>query len=125
MASFLGILKKIGGVAVAVEPFAVPLVSALVPGAAGPLAVLHNLVVKAEETFTQPGSGAQKKTFVVEQFNALMTMIQPILKEKAGIILTFDPQVVSESVDSIVTGLNASKKLYETFDVAKVPVPGE
>ena len=94
--------------AIAMPSFILPLVLQLV-------AVLPGLIQHAETAFSgQPGSGDQKKAFVLEAATALllsMGTINPTLmtkKQSDAVMAT-----IASIIDSIVLALNTAK-LFET-----------
>ncbi len=118
--SFISILKKIGGVALAVDQMGAPYVSLFNPAAGAVMNAVAGLVVKAETTYTGEKQGTAKKQIVLDEFEALFPMFQTVLKEQAGLILTFDATQVSSLIDATVAQMNAAKALHDTFKIAKV-----
>lgn len=120
MPSFLSILKTIGTVAQVAEPFAEVSLSLFNPAAGAALHAIFGLVTKAEQTYTGEKQGTTKKQVVMDEFEAMFPLFQTVLKEQAGLLLTFDSAQVGNLVDATIAQLNAAKALHDTFKIQKL-----
>ncbi len=117
--SFLSIIKAVGKDLLIADKFAAPYVSLFNPAAGAVMNAVAGLVVKAESTYAGEKQGTAKKQIVLDEFEALFPMFQTVLKEQAGLMLTFDAGQVSSLIDATVAQMNAAKALHDTFKIAK------
>ena len=118
--SFLSILKTIGKDLVIADRVAAPFVGLFNPAIGSAMTTIGNLVVKAETVYTGEKQGVAKKQLVIDEFTALFPLFQNVLKDQAGLLLTFDASQVGNLIDATVAQINAAKALHDTFKLEKV-----
>ncbi len=118
--SFVSILKTIGKDLIIGEQAAAPFIGMLIPAAAAPLALINQLVIKAENTYQGEKQGATKLQVVQDEFTALLPMVQEILKEAGGINVEMSGDAITALINASVAQMNAAKALHDSFKVTKV-----
>jgi hypothetical protein len=122
MASFLSILKSAWGGFQKAEPVIGTALSALNPAAGAIFNTVTTAINGAETFFSTPKSGAQKSSFVVQNFEQGLAVAQEIFAAR-GENLTYDPKALQAFIDSQVAAMNALSNLTGSIKTAPVAAP--
>ncbi len=125
--SFLSILRKIGTVTLGIEHAAGPIIGALYPPLAQPLAQLDGLfqrlqstVMTVEQNNPVDGSGALKAAAVKADFAAGLQTTQDVLALTHK-KLTYDEALLQQAIDAQVLAYNTMAKVKASFKVVDLP----
>lgn len=119
MASFLSILKSAWGGFQKAEPVIGTALSALNPAAGAIFNTVTTAINGAETFFSAPKSGAQKSTFVVQNFEQGLAVAQEIFAMR-GENLTYDPAALQSFINAQVAAMNALAGLTGSLKTAPV-----
>lgn len=117
--NFLGILKKVERGVASVIPVALPILQGVNPAAGALVGAIISAINKAEQTHTEPGSGAIKSIAVQDDFAAGLAVTQDILA-LSGNKLSYDNDLLKEAIDAQVKMFNATTKLKASFKIEKL-----
>lgn len=125
--SFLGVLKKIGSVAIGIEHVAVPLISVADPVLAPWLARLDGwltrtqaAVLSVEHTVTEAKAGGLKQASVVADFENGLESAQTALAI-TGKKIEYDMDKYKAVVDGFVAAYNAAAEFKKTWKIVDLP----
>lgn len=124
MASFLGVLKGIGKVAlgIATNPLTPVAVSYIYPPAGPMLKRLQSAIMSIEEAHAEAGkikSGAEKFSYVQTDFVESLDVAKEALR-LSGKDLTYDPLALENAINMQVAALNAANKLKESLKIVDI-----
>lgn len=118
--SFLSILKTVGKDALGIVSVAAPIIEMIDPAIGEPLTIISNMIIKAEQVYTEEKQGTSKKQYVMDEFTALLPLFQSAIKAKLGYVMTIDAAQVGNLIDSTVAQFNAAAALHSSFTFTKV-----
>lgn len=128
--SFLGILKKIGNVALGIEHVAAPVLGGLYPPAAPWLAkldnvvqLLHGSIIATETNAPADGQGGIKSEAVNADLNAYIDTMNAGLAF-ANKKIVDDPALRQAAINAVVAGYNATaqwKASFKTVEISAAP----
>ncbi len=129
--NFLGILRKVGGIALQIEHIAQPIVTTFVPGAGPAFAIANKLEalvphtlndVISQEELNPDGPGAPKLQAVQSSFELALfdNLLAPVLAAR-GETVTYDHAALAEGISAFVTALNAMAKVKASIQIVKLP----
>jgi len=125
--NFVSVLKKIGRVAVGVEKIALPLAATLLPQYAPALNKIDGwvnrftaMVVAAEDSIPQDGSGALKSSAVIADFETGLDFTNSILATR-GKMLEYDKAELQGAINDFASGYNRLAKVKQSFKEVDLP----
>ena len=125
--SFLGILKKIGTVALGIEHVAVPIVSIAEPQLAPWLAKLDNwvnrtqaAVLSVEHTVTEAKAGGLKQASVIADFENGLESAQAALAV-TGKTIQYDVEMYKQVINDFVAAYNHAAQFKASWKIVDLP----
>lgn len=126
MASFLGVLKGIGKVAlgIATNPVTPMAVSVVAPGFGAIVSRISSAIVNIEAAHVQAnkeeGNGAERLSFVKTDFQQSLDIMDAFYEER-GQDLVYDDLALENAINMQVAAFNAFKKLKDSIKVVDRP----
>lgn len=123
--SFLGGFKNVGKVllGIATNPATSTIISLFNPALGALVGRISNAVVNIEAAHAQAGksgTGPEKLSFVMTDFNESLAVTQEVLKLQNK-QMTYDGKALEDAINAQVAALNAANKLKESFKIIDIP----
>lgn len=99
---------------------AAPLLNVFIPGAGTALQGVTALIMQAEAKFPAPGSGADKKAWMLDVIQLGLPLLENLLASK-GYTLMIDPSTLSTLIDATVAEFNAIEAFHSSFSLTATP----